>query len=112
METQIIITTMPDQDSALQLANHLVDTGLAACVNLFSPCTSVYFWRGKTETAREIPVFIKANTANYPAIEGKIKSLHPYELPEIITVPITGGAADYLQWLAGVSSSTPIPTNS
>lgn len=111
METQIIITNMPNRDIAIQLANRLVDTGLAACVNLLAPCTSVYSWRGKTETASEIPLLIKSKAANYLAIEHEIKSLHPYELPEIITVPITGGSMDYLQWLDSVSSAVDIPTN-
>ena len=111
METQIIMTNMPDRDIAIRLANRLVDRRLAACVNLLAPCTSVYSWRGKTETAREIPLFIKSTKANYPAIEREIKLLHPYEQPEIIIVPITGGSTDYLQWLASVSSAVADPTN-
>ena len=104
MEIQLIITNLPNRDVALQLANRLVESGLAACVNILAPCTSVYTWQDSLETEEEFPLLIKAVKHNYRAIETEILKIHPYELPEIIAVPIADGLSQYLNWIAAVSS--------
>lgn len=110
MGIQLIITNLPNLDVALKLANRLVESRLAACVSILAPCTSVYTWQGSLETAEEFPLLIKAIKQNYSAIEKEIQSMHPYELPEIIAVPITDGLTQYLNWIAAVSSpQTPSP---
>lgn len=95
-----VISNLPDEASAKRLAEHLVGSGLAACVNIQPPCQSVYRWQGKVEHATEIPVFIKTSIDAYPALEATIRELHPYEVPEIIALPISQGLPSYLQWVA------------
>jgi periplasmic divalent cation tolerance protein len=110
MDIQLIITNLPKPDVALKLATLLVDSGLAACVHILAPCKSVYIWQGSLETTEEIPLLIKALKQNYSAIEKEIQSMHPYELPEIIAVPVADGLPEYLNWIAAVSSrATPPP---
>lgn len=96
----LVLTNLPDHDSAVRLAHTLVEAKLAACVNILAPCTSIYHWQGKTESTEEIPMLIKSTELAYPALELAIRQHHPYELPEIIHVPLTGGLPEYLQWLA------------
>ena len=100
MEAVLIITSLPDRESARQLAERLVAERAAACVNILAPCESVYRWQGKVETAGEIPVLIKTPRAHYGKVEKIIRQCHPYELPEIIAVSITDGLPAYLAWLA------------
>ena len=99
METILVISNLPDQASAQKLAAVLIEQRLAACVNVQSPCTSVYRWQGRVETAHEVPVFIKTTREHYPALEAAIRAHHPYELPEIIAVPLVAGLPAYLEWV-------------
>jgi periplasmic divalent cation tolerance protein len=94
------MTTLPDADAAEMIAHRLVAERVAACVSIGSPVRSLYHWQGKTETATEIPLFVKTTSEAYPAVESTLRSLHPYELPEIIAVPVTAGLASYLDWIA------------
>ncbi len=100
MDTILIITNLPDRKSAETLARILVQKRLVACVNILAACTSVYHWQDKVETAEEVPIFIKTTQHCYDAVEKIIKELHPYELPEIIYVPVQGGLPEYLAWVA------------
>lgn len=100
METLLVITNLPDARSANALADALVEARLAACVNILAPCRSVYRWQGKTENAEELPVLIKTTAARYAALEAAIRARHPYELPEIIAVPLERGLPEYLAWVA------------
>ena len=99
METILVFSNLPDRDSAEQLAKLLIAQRLAACVSVLSPCTSVYRWQGAVETANEIPVLIKTTRERYPALETAIRTHHPYELPEIIAVPLAAGLPAYLEWI-------------
>jgi periplasmic divalent cation tolerance protein len=98
---QVIVTlcTCPDKESAEKIARLLVESRLAACVNILPNLTSVYSWQGQIETADEHLLIIKSPQAGYQAIETAILSLHPYELPEIIAVPIGQGLPGYLNWI-------------
>lgn len=107
METLLVITNLPDAYSAHALAGALVEARLAACVNILAPCRSVYRWQGRTENAEEVPVLIKTTAARYAALEAAIRARHPYELPEIIAVPIDRGLPEYLAW---VDTETTEPT--
>lgn len=104
-ETILVITNFPDKESASTLGQMLIDEQLAACVNIMSACTSIYRWQDMTETTDEIPVFIKTQQKHYKQVEELINSMHPYELPEVIIVPITGGLPAYLQWI--IEETTP-----
>ena len=99
MEMLLVFSNLPDQASAAKLAALLIEQRLAACVNVQAPCTSVYRWQGKVETATEVPIFIKTTRERYPALEAAILAHHPYELPEIIAVPLVAGLPAYLEWV-------------
>ena len=99
-EPILVITNLPGRDAALKLAHKLIEARLAACVNVMAECTSVYRWKGKIETAPEVPVFIKTLKALFPRLEQMVRQYHPYELPELIAVPIGDGLKAYLDWLA------------
>lgn len=101
----LVLTNLPDQTSAENLAHYLITEKLAACVNILAPCVSIYHWQGKIERATEIPLLIKTTAQCYVSMEEAIRKQHPYELPEIIHVPITGGLPAYLAWLTGEISA-------
>jgi periplasmic divalent cation tolerance protein len=108
MEALLVLTNLPDAASAQALAEHVVSERLAACVNILTPCRSVYRWQGQVETAEEVPLLIKTTAARYPDLEAAIRARHPYELPEIVAVPISRGLPTYLAWLtAETTSPTP-----
>jgi periplasmic divalent cation tolerance protein len=106
METFIqVMTAAEKREDAERIARGLVEARLAGCVQILGPVTSIYRWRGKIETAGEWLCLIKSRGELYGAIEGTIRSLHPYETPEIIAFPIVTGSRDYLAWLAGTLAS-------
>ena len=100
VEVLLVLTTLPDQASADTLATRLVEEKIAACVNILAPCKSVYRWQGAVETATEVPLLIKTTHARYPALEAAVQALHPYEVPELIALPVMHGLAAYLDWVA------------
>lgn len=95
----LVLTTYPDADGAAALAAALVDAGLAACVNVLPPMTSIYQWRGRRETGAEHLMIIKTRAELYRELERAIVAAHPYELPEVIAVPVKNGLAGYLDWI-------------
>lgn len=98
-EAIIVLTHMPDHASARTLARALVEGRLAACVNIGTQVDSLYHWRGQIETAQEVPLVIKTRSSRYRAIEAAIRARHPYELPEIVAVPISAALPEYLGWI-------------
>ena len=99
-EVVIVLTNLPDRAAAVKLAQELVARRLAACVNVLAECASIYRWKGGIENAAEVPVLIKTRAGRYAEVEAAIRELHPYELPEIIAVPVRHGLDAYLQWVA------------
>jgi periplasmic divalent cation tolerance protein len=95
----LVLCTCPDADTARTLAEALVAERRAACVNILPGLTSVYPWGGKIETAEEQLLFIKTEADGFGELEACIKARHPYQVPEIIAIPITDGSADYLEWI-------------
>jgi periplasmic divalent cation tolerance protein len=95
----LVLCTCPDQASAQTIAERVVDEGLAACVNILPGVTSVYQWQGQRETSQELQLLIKTSAAAYDRLEQRISALHPYELPEVIAVPIQTGLTAYLGWI-------------
>jgi periplasmic divalent cation tolerance protein len=95
----LVLTQMPDSASAQALARALVEGRLAACVSIGATVGSLYHWRGEIEMAQEVPLVVKTVSEAYPAVEEAIRCRHPYELPEIIAVPITDGLPAYLDWI-------------
>ena len=100
MSVLLVVTNLPDRASAEKLADALVDGRAAACVNILAPCRSVYRWKGVLQRDEEHPVLAKTTADRYPALEALIRANHPYELPEIIAVPIERGLQAYLDWVA------------
>jgi periplasmic divalent cation tolerance protein len=96
---QIVLCTVPDRDCAKQIATALVRERLAACVNIVPGVTSVYRWQDKIETDDELLLLVKTGQESARELQERICSLHPYELPEIIAVPIEEGLPGYLHWL-------------
>jgi periplasmic divalent cation tolerance protein len=100
MDALLVLTNLPDADSARALAKHIVAERLAACVNILAPCQSVYRWQDEVTEAQEVPLLIKTTEARYAALETAIRTHHPYELPEIVAVPLSHGLPAYLDWVA------------
>ncbi len=98
-EVIVVITNLPDRAAAEHIANALVTQGVAACVNVLAECASVYRWQGKIEHASEVPLLIKTTHAAYPQLESALRQLHPYEVPEIIALPVSAGLPEYLNWV-------------
>lgn len=99
-EVLLVMSTLPDRDSAQALARILVESRLAACVNVLAPCVSVYRWQGAVEETAEVPLVIKTTARRYAALESALRAHHPYELPEIVAVPLARGLPGYLEWVA------------
>lgn len=101
MTTQslVVLCSCPDETTADKLAEAVVDARSAACVNIVPQVTSVYRWQGERMTDREALLIIKTTTAAYPEVEATLLAHHPYELPEIIALPIAGGLSAYLDWV-------------
>ena len=99
MGTLLVLTNLPDRASAERLADAVISQQLAACVNILAPCRSVYRWQGKVQHEEEHPVLIKTADDRYAALEAAIRAVHPYELPEIIAVPVERGLPAYLDWV-------------
>lgn len=105
MSALLVLTNLPDRAAAERLAERLIGGRLAACVNILAPCRSVYRWEGAVQHDEEHPMLIKTTAERYPALEEALRAGHPYELPEIIAVPIERGLPAYLDWVAGETGS-------
>jgi periplasmic divalent cation tolerance protein len=98
-EYLLVLNTCPDAASADKIARELVEGRLAACVNILPGLRSHYTWKGACQSAEEHLLLIKTQAVVYTALEQALRALHPYELPEIIAVPLTAGLPDYLAWI-------------
>lgn len=94
-----VSTTLPDEETAQRVATCLVEERLAACAQVLGPVSSTYRWQGQVERGREWYCHAKTTTHRLDALQKRIRELHPYEMPEIIAVPIVEGDADYLRWI-------------
>ena len=92
-------TTAAKREDAARIAGVLVEKRLAACAQIVGPIASTYWWQGKVETAEEWLCLAKARKEDYRKIERAIKELHPYQMPEIIAVPVCAGSTEYLRWV-------------
>jgi periplasmic divalent cation tolerance protein len=109
MTDQVIVglSSCPDEASARRIAEALVSERLATCVNRVSGVVSTYFWDGRLQDDAEILLIIKTTAARQAELAARLKVLHPYELPELIVLPVTGGNERYLQWVRdGVGEKT------
>ena len=97
----LVFSNAPDMMLAKRIAHVLLEEGLAACVNLGAPVLSMYRWEGQIEGAEEVPMTIKSTRAVQDALVDAIVRLHPYEVPEVVVVPVDGGLPAYLDWVRG-----------
>ena len=97
---QIILSTCADQPEAERIAQRLVELGLAACVNILPGVRSIYRWQGQIESAAEVLLLIKTSAEHSEQVQSAVASLHSYETPELLVLPVAGGSAGYLGWLA------------
>lgn len=95
----LVLTTFPDGEQARQMAGRLLDERLAACVSVFPAVESHYVWNGERQAAVEVPVMIKTTAEAYALLEARLREWHPYELPEIIALPVASGLQAYLDWV-------------
>ncbi len=109
MATLLVLTNLPNRAAAERLADLLVAHRLAACVNILAPCRSVYRWKDALQNDEEHPLLVKTTTERYGELEAAIRAQHPYELPEIIAVPIERGLPAYLQWVQQETMRDPNP---
>ena len=98
-DLQIVLCTVPDEETAGQIADALVSEKLAACINIIPSVMSVYRWNDAIEHSQELMLFIKTSALVWPLLKTRLLALHPYELPEIIAVPIYSAHTEYGQWI-------------
>jgi periplasmic divalent cation tolerance protein len=96
----LALSTFPDTETAQRVSNELVSEKFAACANILPPVESIYRWKGKIEQGNETLVLFKLSEDRQSAFQEQLRSLHPYEVPEIIFVPISSGLPEYLRWVA------------
>ena len=106
MPIHLVFCSCPDPDTAQRLATTLVQERLAACVSVLPAMVSVYRWQGAVERADEVLLLIKTSRDRYPALEARLRALHPYELPALVAVESAAGLPAYLQWV--VASTRPV----
>jgi len=102
----VVICACPDEATAAHIAQDLVNQRLAACVNRLSSVRSTYSWQGRIQEEPEVVLTIKTTRARYDALEVRLRALHPYEVPEIIALPVVAGSTSYLSWIASETCAT------
>lgn len=106
-EAVIVYSTFPDLETAEAIGSELVESGLAACVNILPVMRSIYRWRGSIETDDEVVMLVKSQRSRNDAIVAAIEAAHPYDTPAIVVLPIISGSRRYLDWIAAES----VPSN-
>ncbi len=101
MEFITVLTTASSREEADRIANLLLELRLAGCVQIVENVRSKYWWEGKIEESQEFLLLIKTTKEQFERVERTIKSVHTYEVPEIVALPIVKGSSDYLEWLKG-----------
>jgi len=100
MSVIVVFSTFPTEDKAAEIARMLVSEGHAACANLVPPVRSIYRWQGQICDERETLAIIKTTSERFEALRQRLVALHPYEVPEVIALPVEAGHAPYLEWVA------------
>jgi len=95
----VVLSNAPDMLLAKRIAHVLVEEYLAACVNLGAPCLSMYMWEGSLEGTEEVPLLMKTTRGRLPELTERFRQLHPYEVPELLVLPVLGGSHRYMEWV-------------
>lgn len=96
----IVLTTLPSSDAAAELAKKVVGEKLAACANLIPALRSIYRWQDKLQDENEVLVLFKTRQEQFERLKARILELHPYEVPEVLAIPVEQGYQAYLEWIA------------
>ena len=96
----VVLVTAPDPEKAAEIARALVEERLAACGNVLPGLRSIYRWEGKVQDDREALLLLKTTRARFEALRARVLALHPYQVPEVIALPVEAGSAPYLAWIA------------
>lgn len=102
IEAVVVLVTAPPGEPAEKIARHVLDRKLAACVNIVPSIRSLYWWEGKVCDDAECLLVIKTERKRLAELEAAVRSVHPYEVPEVIALPVVDGSDAYLQWIAAV----------
>lgn len=103
----VVLVTAPSRETARQIARHVVENRLAACASILGPVESIYTWQGAVQAEEEVLLIIKTRAALVePSLIPAIKSIHPYDVPEIIALPVVSGLKDYLGWINEVTQQS------
>jgi periplasmic divalent cation tolerance protein len=97
----VVLVTSPSADEAARIARALVEERLAACGNVLPGLRSIYRWEGKVEDEAEVLLLLKTTRERLPALRDRVLALHPYQVPEVLALPVEAGSERYLAWLAG-----------
>ena len=111
MRAIVVWTALPSVPAARKLAGALVQNRLASCVSVLPGAISTYRWNKKIEKSREALVFIKTSKARWNAVQKFVLSRHPYELPELIVLPVVAGSKKYLDWMVDLSGLEPLASS-
>jgi periplasmic divalent cation tolerance protein len=103
-EVRVVLVTAPDLETAAALARTLVEEGLVACANVVPGVRSIYRWEGEVQDDAEVLLVAKTAAARCDALAARVRDLHPYDLPEVVVLPVSGGSRDYLDWVIAESS--------
>ena len=106
-DVRVVLVTAPDPVGAARIARALVEEGLAACANLIPGVRSIYRWDGALQDDAEVLLVLKTSAARSEALAARVKDLHPYEFPEVLALPVTGGSEAYLAWVLGAVGRPP-----
>jgi len=100
----VVLVTAPDAQTGSRLAREVVEARLAACVNLVAPVRSIYRWQGEVREDAEVLLVIKTGSGRCAELAQRIREIHPYDLPEVLALPASGGSPEYLDWVRQESS--------
>jgi len=101
---QVVLVTAPDLEAGARIGRSLVEEGLAACANVVPGVRSIYRWQGAIQDDAEVLLIVKTRSSLVDALATRVRALHPYELPEVIALPVAGGSAPYLDWVRGAAA--------
>lgn len=99
-DARVVLTTAPDRANAEALAASVVGERLAACASIVPALTSLFWWEGRIETLDEVLLMFKTHSDRVPALIERVTELHPYDVPELLALPVTAGSVTYLEWLS------------
>jgi periplasmic divalent cation tolerance protein len=104
---QVVLVTAPDLAAAGDIGRRLVEEGLAACVNVVPGVRSIYRWQGELHDDPEVMLIVKTRAALLDAVAARVRALHPYELPEVVALPVAAGSEPYLAWVREAAGAVP-----